>query len=339
MDWINLTGPLATIFCRLSVVFCLLRILAFTPVCMPGNQEQLVSPLFWIPLIGAALGYVWFCWYAGSCLMSPAPARLPPPPTDLPIASITLSTRTGNRLAAWHLRHESPVGTVILLHQLRGNRSDMLGRARLFFGAGYNVLLPDLQAHGESTGRHISAGFRESMDVQCIVDYARQQQSPGDVFLVGWSLGGAAAVLANPQGVCAMVLESVYASIERGVHNRVASRLGVLHHILAPCLLVQLWPRLGIRTAQLRPAERIADVTCPVLILAGDRDLHTRPRDTHELFRAANEPKQLHFFSGAGHVNLYEHEPEGYERVVLSFFAERGNCNLRKTYASASPAS
>ena len=265
-------------------------------------------------LVGLAL--VVTSWLVAGSLVAPANHFVGPPPDGFQIESITIRSESGSELAAWYIPCEGANATVILLHPVRGDRRAMLGRAELLREAGYATVLVDLQAHGESPGKNITAGFLERYDVRATVDFARAKHPQHRIGIVGWSLGGAAALLASPLNVDAMVLESVYPTISEAVHNRVSMRLGVLSRMIAPALLFQLKPRLGIAPAQLRPIDKISDVGCPVLVASGDCDLHTTMAETRRLYDAALEPKRLVIFEGAAHADLLECDPARYQEII-----------------------
>ena len=90
---------------------------------------------------------------------------------------------------------------------------------------------------------------------------------------------------------------------------------------MAPALLLQLPLRLHVEPAQLRPIEHIAALNCPLLLIAGDQDRHTRLVESQALFAAAAEPKQLWIEPGAAHINLYDFDTAGYEARVGAFLA------------------
>jgi len=210
------------------------------------------------------------------------------------------------------------------MHGVRANRLSMVERARMFLGAGYSVLLFDFQAHGESPGKHITFGFLESLDAQAALDLVHKEFPGQPVMAVGTSLGGAAAILADPPlDLDALVLESVYPTVEQATENRMRIYLGPLGPPLAPLLLVQLKPRLGIDPSALRPIDRIGGVRCPVFVLSGLADEHTTPAETRALFARAPEPRQLWMVPGAAHVDLYGFAPEEYRRRVLAFLDAR----------------
>lgn len=83
-----------------------------------------------------------------------------------------------------------------------------------------------------------------------------------------------------------------------GDADRLRIRLGPLGPPLAPLLLAQLAPRLGISPSALRPIDRISRVRCSVFVISGAEDRHTTPAQTRALFaRAEYERRVLGFIS------------------------------------------
>ena len=132
-------------------------------------------------------------YFAGTVLISPAPEEIPTPPG---YEEISLRSENGE-VKAWVLQTDDPRGTIVALHGVRANRSAMSQRMELASKLGFNSLAIDLQAHGESDGARITFGYLERLDAQAAVEYA-QKHLAKPIFLIGVSLGGAAAVLADP---------------------------------------------------------------------------------------------------------------------------------------------
>jgi uncharacterized protein len=124
--------------------------------------------------------------------------------------------------------------------------------------------------------------------------------------------------------VDAIVIEAVYPTIEIATRNRLQKYLGPLGVRLAPLLLWQLQPRLGVSVDQLRPIEHIAEVGCPIFIISGEKDQNTLRSDTEILFERAHSPKELWFVPSAGHVDLHHVAGGEYERRVLAFLRLAG---------------
>jgi fermentation-respiration switch protein FrsA (DUF1100 family) len=88
-------------------------------------------------------------------------------------------------------------------------------------------------------------------------------------------------------------------------------------------LVWQFKPRLGISTTALNPAEKIANLACPKLILAGAKDRHTTLTDTQLLFSRATPPKELWIIENAAHQNLHAVAGAAYEKKVIAFLEQQ----------------
>jgi len=274
-------------------------------------------------LLGGLLAGLGVLLYAGHLLAAPQRAVIGPPPPDLRAEAVEIPSASGSRLRGWLCRVPGSRGVVILMHGVRANRLSMVRRARLFRDHGYSVLLFDFQAHGESPGEHITFGHLESRDARTALDLVHRELPGQPVAAIGSSLGGAAAVLADPPlDLDALVLEAVYPTIEEATRNRLRIRLGALGPPLAPLLLAQIEPQLGISPSALRPIDRISRVRCPVFVISGAEDQHTTPAQTKALFATAPNPKQLWLVPGAAHVDLDRFAGAEYERRVLEFLAD-----------------
>ncbi|QDU89823.1 Alpha/beta hydrolase family protein [Pirellulimonas nuda] len=281
----------------------------------PRRYRRCVAVVALVLMLSFAVG----AWVVGGSLVAAANRPVGPPPADLPVETLRIASSSGSELAAWLVPADGATATVVLLHPIRGDRRSMLGRAALLHEAGFAVLMIDFQAHGESAGERLTLGHLEKLDVRAAVAFVRLRSPGHQIGVVGRSLGGASALLASPLGVDAMVVESVYPTVADAVYDRVGMRLGVGRYAVAPALLCQLGPRLGVTPADLRPIDFVDDAGCPILIAAGDRDLHTPIDETRRLFEAARDPKQLVVFRGAGHVDLLEYDPQAYRDEILPF--------------------
>lgn len=256
-------------------------------------------------------------WAVGSLLVAPAHRVLPPPQPGVEVLAIPSAS---GDLAAWVQPVDSARGVVVLMHGVRADRSSQIGRMRLFHEAGYVTVAFDFQAHGESPGEAITFGWREREDAIAAVHFARGRFPGLPVAVVGQSMGGAAAILAGPRlGADALVVEAVYGSVERATRNRLRMRLGPLGEHVAPLLVLQFRPRLGLSAAALRPVEAVAEVDTPILVLGGSEDRHTWPTETRALYAAAPEPKALWVIDGAAHQDFLAFAPEAYRKRVLAF--------------------
>jgi pimeloyl-ACP methyl ester carboxylesterase len=259
-------------------------------------------------------------WLAAGELTDPANRDIGRPPLALEASNITFASGSGTLIHGW-LSHGKPgQGAVLLLHGLRGDRRDMLSRAKFLRARGYSVLLIDFQAHGESRGSGITFGDLESRDVTAAIQYMHHKLPDEQVAVIGASLGAAAFVLAEERPVvAAVVLEQMYPTIQQAVAGRARLRLGPLGPVFAPLLMLQMQSQLKIPANRLRPIERLPQIGAPVLIVNGTQDSYTSIDDARAELAAASNPKELWAVQGAGHVDLHAFAKAQYEQRVGDF--------------------
>ncbi|QDT70627.1 Alpha/beta hydrolase family protein [Planctomycetes bacterium MalM25] len=267
------------------------------------------------------LGVGGLAW-VGSRLVAPENHPVGAPPQDLPLEAFEPSSESLPKIGGWRTRSTDAPATVLLLHPLHADRRAMLDRARLLHRAGYDVALIDLPGHGETPAESLAFGWRGRLAVRAALRQLREEDPARPIGVVGWSLGGASALLASPlgpEGAKAVVLESVYPSIREAVHNRLAIRVGSAASLIRPLLLCQLPLRLGISVDDLAPIDGLVGLGCPVLLLAGEVDRRTPLAESERMHAAARSPRELVIFQGAGHVDLLKADPALWERSVLGY--------------------
>ncbi len=257
-----------------------------------------------------------FSFGVGVALSYPAKRSVGVPPVNSTLESVTIN----GTISGWFSPGKPGFGAVLLLHGVRSDRRQMLERSKFLHAVGYSVLLIDLPAHGENDGERITFGYREAEGVRSALHFLNQTLPHERTAVIGVSLGAASLVLANCNPApSAVVLESMYPTIDEAVADRLSLRLGVLGTKLAPILLWQLPLQLGISSEQLRPIDHISELHAPVLIVAGTEDRHTSVAETKHIFAAASEPKELWLVEGAAHVDLHAFNPQAYESRISNF--------------------
>jgi len=277
-------------------------------------------------LIGLLLTFLGGTWLLGSKLTAPAHQAIGPIPSDINGRVVQFQSTSGAMIHGWFVPGTPGAGAIVLMHGVRSNRLSMIGRARFLSQAGYSVLLFDFQAHGESSGKHITFGGLESKDARAAVQFLREN-SPGEkIGLIGVSMGGAAAILASPPiEADAFVFEMVYPTINEAIDNRLTMRLGGWARVLTPLLILQQLPSLETHLTELRPIDHVSQLKAPKLFIAGADDRHTTLEESQRLYETASTPKDFWVVPGAAHVDLHNAARVEYEQRVLDFFGR----NLR----------
>lgn len=276
--------------------------------------------------IVAAIVGLGVLFFLGYLLVAPAPREIGQPPEALADGeTIQFESKTGNNLYGWLSTQPKANGSVLLLHSIRGDRRVMVDRAIFLGKLGYHTLCIDMQAHGESPGNYISLGLHESKDAAAGVHFLRQQFPGLPTAVIGSSLGGAAALMADYQGRPpeAIVVEGVFGDVRTATKNRLAMRLGNWGRSLSPLLTGQTRIYLGCSAAGLSPIRSAEQVSVPVFVLVGQQDKHATPAEARQIYSALpNQAKQFWQVEGAAHVDLHRFVGEAYEQRIGAFLAK-----------------
>lgn len=259
--------------------------------------------------------------FAGNYLTSPHQSIIGEPPKGLAAQKVIFPSKNGSTISGWFIPGEKEKGGILLMHGVRSNRLQMLERAKFLNKDGYSVLLFDFQSHGESLGKYITFGYLESLDADAALLFLKNKLSKKTIGVIGVSLGGAATLIGKvAKDSDAIILEGVYPTIEEAISNRLTIRLGHIGKYLVPLLTLQIKPRLGFNSSELRPIEKITNVKGAVFIIAGALDKHTTFAESKRLFEAAHEPKFLWELEGAGHMDFSRYMADKYQEKVLWYF-------------------
>ena len=265
-----------------------------------------------LSVVGAWAAVAAAAWlFQRSMIYLPMTGAPPPAQTFLDGAEeVTFETADGLRLAAWFAPPTgTPSGTTILV--FNGNAGDRSLRAPLaeaLSKAGHAVLLTDYRGYGGNPGRPFEAGLIADARAARTWLVERRGIDPATLVYFGESLGtGVAIRLAAEHPPAALVLRSPFPSL---------AEVGRKHYPFLPVRLL-LRDRFSC-------ADRIARVSCPVLVLAAEDDAIIPVEHSRTLFDAAREPKRLVVIPGAGHNDYELLAGDRLVSEVLRFLAETG---------------
>lgn len=244
-------------------------------------------------------------------------------PGDAPgTRTVTVSTSDGIDLVAWVKEPMPAKGTVVVLHGIGSSRS--AGRLQTLAAAGFRVVAPDFRAHGESGGGHTTFGLHEGRDVDAVVAWTRARWPNEPVAAYGTSLGAAALCCADSTPTLdAVILESVYSSLQAAYENRLRMRLPewLLWLGAGPRLMVEL--RTGISADELDLVRRVPRLDgSRVMLATGSQDRRATVGDLRRLQEALPGCRPL-IVDGATHEDVWSVGAVPYRDALTSFLRER----------------
>ncbi|PSF35717.1 phospholipase [Aphanothece hegewaldii CCALA 016] len=212
------------------------------------------------------------------------------------------------KINAWWVPSTQPKSPVFLyLHGNGSNLGDLPEKIFLFHQLGISVLVIDYRGYGLSKGAFPSEKS-VYQDAQAAWNYLTLQRRipPKDIFLYGFSLGGAIAIelaYRHPE-VAGVILQGSYTSMRK----------------MANYTIPYLWlPFDWILTQQFNSIDKVRSLKVPFLFIHGTKDRVVPFLMSQELYNAASQPKTLLLIPDAGHNDLVTVGGQKYLQVIQDF--------------------
>lgn len=247
----------------------------------------------------------------------------------LPFEQVYITARDGTRLAGryYHISDGAPV--LIQFHGYRSNgiREFSCGY-KMAKKLGYNAIVVDERAHGESGGHIITFGIKERYDCKDWTEYASHrfgQDVP--IILSGVSMGAATVLMASelnlPGNVAAILADCPYSSPGAIIRK-------VCCDIKLPAVLVYPFVVLGalvfgrFRIWASSAVKAVTNTHIPILLIHGEDDRFVPCDMSRQIYDACAGPKKLVTVPQAGHGLCFLVDTPGYERSFKNFLRSCG---------------
>ena len=238
---------------------------------------------------------------------------------------VVLNTKDHQLIATDHYKHGHKK-VVILAHGFFNNKDVYLFQEiAKEIGKHYDVVAFDFRGHGKSSG-FFSWTSRENADLQAVLAYVKDFRYDA-VGLMGFSLGAVVSLIEAAQNQDIKTVISVsapsdfwkidYRFWESGMWDDLKLNIG--------------FKGKGKRVIPGNPFETkitpisIVDQIAPrsVLFIHGSEDWLVKPRHSKELYKKANDPKQIEIIKGGGHAEkIFDDHPEVFMKICLDWFKE-----------------
>ena len=239
-----------------------------------------------------------------------------------------ITAHDGIELAARVYRPKKDVGHkwLIALHGYHSDNGACKSIAYKFLPEGYNVLLPDLRAHGESGGKYIGMGWVDRLDLLDWIDYVISIDPRAQIILHGSSMGGATVMMAAgeelPHQVKGVIEDCGYTSIWDISADRLKEDFGLPQFPVMQAANIVSRIMTGLDFSQGSCVEQVAKAKVPILFIHGAEDDFVRTEMVYELYDAWSSPKELLVVEHAGHAQSNYRNAKLYYETVFSFISE-----------------
>ena len=243
-----------------------------------------------------------------------------PPIPNFPAEDWTLESFDGLKLHAKKFSSaENSNRWAILIHGYGRDGTFAYDYAEEYLKRGWNVLVPDLRAAGQSEGKFITMGALESQD---IFDWAQKIPPDAKIILHGVSMGAATALMTaakNPKNVVSVVEDCGYTSAYEMFSAQLEKIFGLPEYPVMPCANLVCKFKTGIKISDAAPLEVVDKIKVPILFIHGDEDKLVPFEMMTELYDKAAAPKEKFIVEGAGHADAKRKNPAAYFDKVFKF--------------------
>ncbi len=239
---------------------------------------------------------------------------------------IYMTNREGLVLHGLWIPAEDPKGTMLLAH---GYRSTMLvdfGMVlELYHSMGMNLLIPEQRCHGESEGKYITFGVKESKDMEDWLAYHNQVFGIFPMILSGLSMGASTMLyLADknlPENVRGIIADCGFTTPQE-ILSKVFYETVYLPpqlFIWATGLFCRCLARFSLNQEDTR--KSLSKSRLPVFLIHGTGDDFVPCEMSQAAYDACTSKKYLLLAENAGHGVSFLHQQDQYIQMLKHFLS------------------
>lgn len=213
---------------------------------------------------------------------------------------------------------------VICVHGYRSyGQRDMAYVASQFSNQHYNILIPDLRAHGQSTGNVIGMGWLDRLDLLKWIQEVVKIEPHAEIILFGGSMGAATVMMTSgeelPASIKGLVVDCGYSSVydEFGAMLRSAFKLPAFPILTIANIMAK--KKVGYSLKEASSVAQLAKNDLPTLFIHGTGDKFVPHQMLYDNMEATNGVKESLIVEKAPHLSSFIYEPEHYFDTVFEF--------------------
>lgn len=195
---------------------------------------------------------------------------------------------------------------------------------RFYHELGYNILLPDNRAHGQSEGHYIGFGWLDRLD---ILEWIKKMEEyfhnePMSIVLHGISMGGATVLMVSGEelsdNVKAIVADCSYTSAYDEFKYYLKNK-GCPPFLLLPSATLLSKKTVGYNFKQASAVNQVKKSKTPTLFIHGNQDHFVPTYMALELYNACQAEKKLLIVNDAAHGESYYKEKKLVQSNITHF--------------------
>lgn len=228
------------------------------------------------------------------------------------------------KLHSYQIKNETSSDKwVITVHGYTSEGINMSSYAKKYYDNGYNVLIPDLRAHGLSEGDYIGMGWDDRLDIISWINYILNEDPNAQIILHGVSMGAATVLMTSgeeiPSNVKAIVADCGYTSVWDEFAYQLDDLFSLPEFPILNVSSIVAKIRAGYFLGEASSIDQVKKSKTPILYIHGDQDDFVPYYMMEELYNATSSEKEMLTIKGAEHAKASEVDPEIYWTSVNNF--------------------
>lgn len=241
---------------------------------------------------------------------------------------LEITSDDGLKLRAKLLKASQDTDKVLIaIHGYRSyNLKEYAYYIKFYHDLGFNVLLPNNRAHGDSEGKYIGFGWLDRLDcikwIYTIKDYFHKDLQ---IVLHGISMGSATVLMASgeelPSDVKCIISDCGFTSVLEEFEHNLKQR-HIPKQLILPSATLLSKKRLGYSFKEASTINQLKKSKTPTLFIHGDQDDFVPTYMAYDLYNECNAPKDLLIVQGAKHAQSYLIDQELCEKTIVEFMSQ-----------------
>lgn len=228
------------------------------------------------------------------------------------------------RLCGYEIKNPHKSDTwIIVVHGYMGQGLDMVPCVKKFIQMGYNALIIDQRAHGNSQGKYRGMGYLECKDLKEWINLIINENENPKIILYGVSMGATTVMMETgeklPENVRVCIEDCGYTSIWeefKSIYKR-SFKLPTFPILNIASLTSKI--KAGYYFKQASAIKAVKRSKIPTIFIHGEEDKLVPCNMAEKLYKVAKCKKEKLIIKKAGHVESYTVETERYWRKIKEF--------------------
>lgn len=211
----------------------------------------------------------------------------------------------------------------IVVHGYTSEGETVSSKAKHFHDMGYNVLVPDLRAHGKSEGHYIGMGWDDRLDIINWINIIVKDNPNSEIILHGTSMGAATVLSTSgeslPSNIKAIIADCGYTSVWDEFTYQLKALFDLPSFPVMNLSNIVTMIKAGYSLKEASPIKQVAKSKTPILYIHGDKDDFVPYYMMDQLYNATSSQKSKLTIKNAAHGKAALVNPNLYWNTVSDF--------------------